>query len=148
MEHQKKEMKKSFIAEQLARELEALSNTDRYQRLPAIAKIIRQRVGIKAIISSVEISARLKEQGIILGWQNVRKYIRLLRMSGEIKYICGGKFGYFVAADAKELKRYMDSNLRPRTKNQLGLYFAMELQQDEMTNGSEENNFDNFELIG
>lgn len=127
--------KESFVAIEYMNELRELSKYDCDVLMPRIAMILRSRVGEKARITNVDMRALLRAEGIKAGDGKIREMIRLIRVSGQVKYLCAGKGGYYVAKDLGEFKRYMLSNFYPRWRKILVVYIALKSQLEEMGGG-------------
>lgn len=132
------EDKREFISNEYCNEIREISDKDREVMMPMIVGILKNRVGENARISNREIVAVINGRGYKTGTSKVRLLIRLIRISGQVRNLCGSTNGYWVAGSVGEFKRYMDDNLRPRWRKVLVLYMAMKIQMEDMGNKGED----------
>lgn len=121
-----------FVMGEYETELKRLSGRDREVIMPRIRGILGRRIGESSKISGKGIMELLSRDGMVVGDSKVREIIRLLRISGQVKYLCGSSDGYFVAKNHGEMARYLQTNLRPRTRKVYVLWKSMEYQLQEM----------------
>ncbi|MFA6916956.1 MAG: hypothetical protein WC222_11205 [Parachlamydiales bacterium] len=123
---------RDFVSNEYINEVREVSARDQEVLMPMIVGILKNRVGENARISNREIVAVIRGRGYKTDTSKVRLLIRLIRISGQVRNLCGSTNGYWVAGSLGEMKRYMDSNLRPRWRKVLVLYMAMKTQLEDM----------------
>lgn len=92
---------------------EPLSDKDRKEVAPELAKILSWRVGKTMAITNTELRAMMRSRGYHISDAKIRALINHIRVKGMVERLIASSLGYYVAATAGELADYCDS-LRER----------------------------------
>lgn len=93
--------------------LSPVNDTDKRVLVPALADLLRWRVGRNLAITNTELRKQLAARGYTVGDAKLRALINYIRINGVVERLIATSQGYFVAVSGTELADYCDS-LRER----------------------------------
>ena len=93
--------------------LSPLNDTDKRVLVPALADLLRWRVGRNLAITNTELRAQLLKKGLHCSDAKLRALVNYIRINGVVERLIATSQGYFVAVSGTELADYCDS-LRER----------------------------------
>lgn len=93
--------------------LSPVNDTDKRVLVPALADLLRWRVGRNLAITNTELRKQLSARGYTVGDAKLRAIINYIRINGVVERLVASSAGYYIAVSGAELADYCDS-LRER----------------------------------
>ena len=78
--------------------------------VPALAEILKDRIGASAALNNGRLCSILEERGFhTLNPSRIRKCINHIRTHGLVPHLIAGNGGYYCASSIAEVERYIES---------------------------------------
>lgn len=121
-------VRKEILQNWTNEKVKSLSPYERDKLLPSLISDLRGRIGKNMRITSTDLIQLYKSRGQVISSRQIRLLISIIRCGNMVPMLISTSTGYWVAETPRELNRYLNTNLRSRTKNMLMVLAAMEMQ--------------------